>query len=228
MAMERHRYVHLHRCSAVGLSEPEDEAYIEKVQGLLSAYPYYGVPPEPSQVTPGVYLGSTANAENIHLLKTIGITHILNCAGGLPIGLHRRRGRYPPETGILGYEELLIEEWEETDVRAWFEKAHNIIDYWRGKGGKVLIHCPAVSRSGAIALSYLIRTGIPLISATKNLKEKRRCLLNHHGFIRQLVVWARDRGMTDDDFNEMKAPTFGRALDRHRMKYAHCDLPLYL
>ena len=41
------------------------------------------------------------------------------------------------------------------------------IDYARSNNGKVLVHCPGVSRSGAIAISYLVRNGTPLLEATQ-------------------------------------------------------------
>ena len=181
---------------------------------------------EPSAVVGCVYLGTSANAENIALIKSLGINYILNCAGGHPLGLRRQRAKYPPESGVLGYEELRIEEWEDSDIRSWLDRAHNLIDYWKAKGGRVLIHCPGVSRSGAIALTYLCRTGVPLLQATKLLKAKRRCLLNNDGFILQIVSWCYDRGMVDSDVASVRTPRYGRALDKYRITTAH--LPTFL
>ena len=49
----------------------------------------------------GVYVGSTANAENIPLLKKLGIKYILNCAG---IGYRDNRIQkyYTPTSGVQG------------------------------------------------------------------------------------------------------------------------------
>lgn len=204
----------------------KEDVYVEKVQRILSSYPSIGVPPEPSIVTGCVYLGTTADAENLAMVKAMGINYILNCAGGHPRGVYRRRSRYTPDTAIMGYEELHIEEWEDSDIRSWFERAHTLIDHWKTSGGKVLIHCPGVSRSGAIALSYLVHTGIPLLQATKMLKDKRRCLLNNDGYIQQVVAWAYERGLVDFDVDAVRAPRYGRALDKYRIKTAH--LPTFL
>jgi len=205
---------------------PNNEVLEEKLNAVLSALPCIGVPPEPSPICGCVYLGTTADAENIALIKSFGISFILNCAGGHPLGLKRQRAKYPPESGIQGYEELPIEEWEDSDIRSFFDRAHNLIDYWRGKGGKVLIHCPGVSRSGAIALTYLCRTGVPLLQAAKVLKDRRRCVLNNDGFVKQIVSWCRDRGMVDADVDSVRAPRYGRKLDSYRIKTAH--LPTFL
>ena len=173
-----------------------------------------------------VYLGTTANAENIPLLKSMGITYILNCAGGHPLGVRRNRQKYPPESGVKGYEELAIQEWEDESVSSWFDRAHTFIDFARTRGGKVLIHCPGVSRSGAIAISYLCRNGLLLLEATKKLKDQRRCVLSHEGFVRQLVVWARDRGYLDTDAHAVRAPRYMRKIDMYRINSAH--MPMFL
>ena len=206
---------------------PQDDEYIEKMRAILSASPILGVPREPTAISGGVYVGSTANAENIALLKSMHISHILNCAGDkMSLKYRRIRQFYTPESGVQGYEELPIQDSEFADIRSYFDRAHAFIDYARAHNGKVLIHCPGVSRSGAVAIAYLVRNGTPLLEATQVLKQRRRCALANEGFMRQLVQYARARGMVEGNPRRYSAPRYYRPLNGHRIKTAH--LPLFL
>ena len=49
-----------------------------------------------------VYLGTSANAENLALLKQWHIQYLLNCDGGSYIRFRRLRERYGAESGVLG------------------------------------------------------------------------------------------------------------------------------
>jgi protein-tyrosine phosphatase len=204
-----------------------DRVYIDKMEKILGSFPNIGVPPEPSVVAPMVYLGTSANAENISLLKSMDIKYLLNCAGSGNVYKFRRyKEMYTPETGVMGYQELILEDYEDSKIRPYFERAHGFIDYARHRGCKVLIFCSGVSRSGAIALSYQIRNHIPLLKATRALKNKRRVLLTNEGFIRQVVEYARENNTLDADVDAVYAPRFGRKLDSHRLQRAH--LPMFL
>ena len=90
--------------------------------------------------------------------------------------------------------------------------------------GKVLIHCTGVSRCGAIALSYLIHRGMRLIQASQMLKNERRVVLCNSNFMRQLVEYARDLNMLDEDIGNLKTPKYGRALDRPRILSSHLPI----
>lgn len=207
---------------------PDEDVYVDKMQKILSAYPCIGVPREPTLIMGCVYVGSTANSENIPLLKSLGITHILNCATSGLIRHRRVQDYYPPETGILGYEELPLEDNDYCDIRAFFERAMGFIKHVASRNGRVLIHCPAVSRSGAIAIAFLLNSGFPLLEATKLLKDKRRVALCNTHFMRQLVRYARDRGMLEsgNEVETVRAPVYHRRLNHHRIYTAH--LPLYV
>lgn len=62
-----------------------------------------------------------------------------------------------------GYEELQIEDSEYGEIRSYMDRALSFIEYARARGGRVLIHCPAASRSGAVSICYLLTNGIPLL-----------------------------------------------------------------
>ena len=207
--------------------DPDDEEYLSKMRAILSAYPSIGVPREPTCISGGVYVGSTANAENLPLLRKLGISYILNCAGDTSSFKYRRvRQFYPPESGVKGYEELPVVDSELAKVYTFFDRAHAFIDYARSQQGKVLIHCPGVSRSGAIAISYLVRSGKPLLEATQVLKQRRRCALANEAFMLQLVQYARTLGRLESNVRRMSVPDYYRPLNHYRIKSAH--LPLHV
>ena len=63
--------------------------------------PLYGQQLHPIQLLDHVYIGSQRNADNLDVLRSHGITHVLNCAG-----LRRydfTRSPYPKDAGIKGF-----------------------------------------------------------------------------------------------------------------------------
>ena len=204
-----------------------NEVYLEKMQNILSAYPCIGTPREPTALNDGnVFVGSTANAENIPLLKSMGITYILNCERSGLIPFKRAKDIYPKDCGILGYEEIPLEDDSYCNIRSYFARSQRFMEHARSRGNNVLIHSKGVSMSGAIAIAYLINCGYPLLEATKKLKEARRVALVNAHFMEELVEYARDKGMLDADVESIHAPAYHRKLNGYRIKTAH--LPLFV
>jgi len=204
-----------------------DGVYVDKMAKILGASPNIGVPPEPTCISGSVFLGTSADAENLAMMKALRITYVLNCAGGVGVYSYKRvKDLYGPDTGIQGYEELYADDSENYDIRSCMDRAHAFIDHARSKNARVLIQCPGVSRSGAIAISWLIREGTPLLAATKMVKDKRRNALANTGFMRQLVAYARAKNQLDYDPTSVRAPTYHRVLHKARIMSAH--LPLWV
>jgi len=201
--------------------EEENKGYVNKMRDILSAYPCMGVPAHPSMITERVYLGSSANAENIPLLKKLGINFILNCDGGRYIRFRQLRDKYGAEESIKSYQELPAEDREDFDMLPCFQKANGFIDYALRCNGNVLIYCPGVSRSGAIALSFLLHRGIPLLEGTTKLKDLRRVVLTNVGFMEQLVDYARSRGLLESSSDAFSSPNYFSASNTYRLKYSH-------
>ncbi len=207
--------------------EVPDSVYVERMIRILSAAPCLGVPPDPSNILGHLYLGTSANAENLAQLKANRITYLLNCAGtGSNANFKRVRDLYPPESGIMGYQELILEDTESANARHHFERAHAFIEHARDQHGNVLIYCNGVSRSGAVTISYLMKRGRPLLQATKIVKEKRRCALTNESFMCQLVEYARDINCLDPDVEYVRAPKYFRPINRYRINSAH--LPTFV
>lgn len=60
-----------------------------------------GPPLYPVQLLDHVYIGNQRNADNVELLRRLGITHVLNCAGLRHYDF--TRSPYPKEAGIKGF-----------------------------------------------------------------------------------------------------------------------------
>lgn len=186
----------------------EINEYLKEMRRILEAYPRYGTPPEPSVIIENLYLGTTSNADNLALLRRHSIKYLLNCAG-IPIVRPDREMRHykNPSSPVIEYEELNIEAGETYDISQHFPKAHQFIEHARNRG-RVLVFCPDFDRSGAIVISYLIRKGFSLLRATKMVKRARNAALFNKGFIKQVVIFARERRMLDKSLSHLGAVQF--------------------
>ena len=63
------------------MAQPNDDQYEEMMREILLAEPVRGVPTQPTRLLDHVYIGSQSNAESLRLLRSLDITHVLNCAG---------------------------------------------------------------------------------------------------------------------------------------------------
>lgn len=208
----------------IGLS-PQDELYAEKMEAILSAVPCVGVPPEPSMLWGGrVYLGSSADAENMSILKRLRIQYVLNCGGGSYISQQEARDRYGPESGILVYQEVQAVDRDTFNMRSCFDKAIQFITDAVSRNQRVLIYSPGVSRSGAVAIAYLMHTGETLLNATRLVKTERRVALTNDGFMRQLVQFAKEKGCLDHFVEKIKTSKYDSPSNNYRI--ATCDVPV--
>ena len=102
----------------------------------------------------------------------------------------------------------------------YFSIAHNFIESAPYRS-RILIADHGVSRSGAIAISYMIKKGTPLLQAADYIKKSRRVVLCNETFMRALVSYARCLQLLDPEPNRVKAPRYGRKLDSYRIRSAH-------
>ncbi|VDP76290.1 unnamed protein product [Echinostoma caproni] len=104
-----------------------------------------------SKILPYLYLGNARDAQNLDLLRRVGITHIINVTETVPMPFKRP----VPFT----YLHLPASDTINQDLRPAFDRAVQFIDEARKRNGIVLVHCQAgVSRSVAIVMAYLIHS----------------------------------------------------------------------
>lgn len=130
-----------------------------------------------------------ATARNISLLKSMGITHVLNCAYG--------SGNFQVDTGEAFYKPhgiifkgLPLEDSLTENISRCFDEAVLFIDSALPKSdpGKVFVHCrEGISRSATIACAYMmIRWKLDVDAALKTILNVRWVCPNSN-FQRQLV-----------------------------------------
>jgi hypothetical protein len=112
------------------------------------------------EVLPNLYLGDRHDSSDRALLSRHGVTHIVNCAAGLPCV-------FP---SVFRYLSLELED-PDRQFSGRVPAAMKFIDEGRASGA-VLVHCGAgVSRSAAVVLSYLCHLGRPLHDACAELSR---------------------------------------------------------
>lgn len=200
-----------------------EEYYLDKLQKIFSAPPVLGTPPHPSRVTTGVFVGSTADAENVDQLRRHGISHVVYCSTRRK-PLYRKGNPYydvSATTGKRAYLRVDADDEDDYDVTIHF----NLVARWiwtvRKTGGQVLICSDGPNLSGAICLGYMLERGTFLLEAARLLKNARRVALCNTHFMRLIVRHARQHALLDPEPEEMTITSYGTARDRYRLITAH-------
>ena len=181
---------------------PSDAEYVQRVREILAGEPSTGVERNPTRLLPHVYIGCQDNAENLRLLRRLGITHVLNCAGF--------KGPRPyPETSpyagyAIDYHEFKADDDDCYDISRHFNEAFRFLDGAKRQGGTALVHCAmGINRSAATCVAYMMADAhMPLLDAVRTIKRKRSVTLCNRGFQQQLVRFARSRGMLGNSLGD--------------------------
>ena len=148
-----------------------------------------------SRLLDHLYIGGEQDAKDLDLLRSIGVTHVINCASG-----YARTGPdfHGKDFAYIGFN--AEDEWS-YNIMQHFQPVYEFIENARLSGGKVLIHCLlGVNRSGVLAIAYcMLHKNVGPISAAKFVKESRKEVLINEGFQKHLVVFARESGMLQLD-----------------------------
>jgi len=98
-----------------------------------------------------MWLGSDLVARDEQMLKTIGITHVVNCAADYS-------ENYLQDKGVK-YKSYHLKDHVREDISCVFYDAIDFIADARRNNGKVYVHCvQGISRSATIILAYRIFT----------------------------------------------------------------------
>ncbi|KAK2152071.1 hypothetical protein LSH36_340g01035 [Paralvinella palmiformis] len=175
----------------------DDRFYLRRMKEILDAFPNKGPPYCPVQLCPHVYIGSQRNADDLEGLRSLGITHVLNCAGTRRFDLSR--SPYPISSGVKGYLMIPAEDHDQYDIMQHFPDAIAFLDKCKSMGGKALVHCNlGINRSGAVCAAYLmVYEQKSLLEVVGYLKDKRQYILCNKNFRRQLVRFSRCKGLLD-------------------------------
>ena len=146
----------------------------------------------PAQLLHHLYLGDYSDANSVGLLKELGITHILNCAGA-----HTTKDKSPlfcraGNNGIIVYRQFEADDSKTYEISQHFEEATQFIDAAKDTGGKVLVYCArGMNRSAAICVAYMMtKRKTKLLETVRNVKNLRGKILSNTAFQKQLIRYA--------------------------------------
>ena len=165
-----------------------------KLSEILQRPPTDPLPIQPAQILPHLYIGNKCNIRWVQNLQELGITHVLNCAGGYFVMEMTKKVLDP--IGIV-YKQFYAKDDSNYNMRQHVDQAVEYINTARDGGGVVLVNCNVgINRSGFICTAYLmISEGIGLLQALETMKEKRTRLLSNRAFQLQLLREAKQRGL---------------------------------
>mmetsp|Transcript_10858 Transcript_10858/g.15394 ORF Transcript_10858/g.15394 Transcript_10858/m.15394 type:complete len:337 (-) Transcript_10858:35-1045(-) len=133
----------------------------------------------------GLYLSGIIPALSLTVLKTLGITHIVDIS---KCGQSKRKFE---ENGIQ-YCTIDLDDLKNCNIFQYFESATNFIETAiKSHNGNVLVHCYAgISRSATIIMAYLMKsTNSPLVNVYDHVHSCRDSVHPNLGFKRQLQLW---------------------------------------
>jgi len=124
------------------------------------------------------YQGAGYQATDEELIKSMGITHIINITTDL-------------ESSVDGIQYLNINLQDEgkSDLYPHFLAVQDFMDSCKKEEGKILIHCNmGISRSSAASLAYIMKQEqCSLLDAFAFLKSRRQVCAPNRGFLLQLA-----------------------------------------
>lgn len=104
-----------------------DSVYVEKLHAILGPeFPAVSVPHEPTALIGLIYLGTSANADNKKMLKSLGIRHLLNCAGTTITNFRRKSKKVTSSSTVKSYEEIYAEDTEDYEIRSHFDQVLHV------------------------------------------------------------------------------------------------------
>ncbi|KAL3152607.1 hypothetical protein ABBQ32_001625 [Trebouxia sp. C0010 RCD-2024] len=135
----------------------------------------------PSQLLPHLYVSGAVEASSLHVLRHLGITHILNATEDL---------LQPDDDQGFVCRRYPLKDVEEQEIIPFFSQATDFINEAEHSGGKLLLHChEGKSRSVTLALAYLMQTkDWTLKQALTFVTEHRPCASPNAGFMTQLLT----------------------------------------
>ncbi|XP_052810864.1 dual specificity protein phosphatase 14-like isoform X2 [Mya arenaria] len=135
-----------------------------------------------AQINDHLYL-SSAGAIKSDRLRTLGITHVVNCTMEIP------NLRIPNLECI----QIQVEDTPSARLGAYFDRCSDRIHQVHKGGGKTLVHCVAgVSRSASLCMAYLMKyQRMPLDQAYYHVKKRRPVIRPNVGFWRQMIEFER-------------------------------------
>lgn len=181
----------------------------------------------PSEIIPNqLYLGNIHHALNLKVLRSLGITHIVNCTQSIENKFHSKG---------IGYCRVPVNDKSSESILHYFVKAIRFIEKVRGEAthsndssdskdsnhssdavsnhsNRIMIHCHAgISRSSTITIAYLMFSWkMTMFDAIAHVQSKRYQIQPNQGFKNQLLdfyLYLEQNEGNLDDFERIYKPT---------------------
>ena len=163
---------------------------------ILCGPPHSQPGDDPSRILPQLYIGSDNNAQEERLLKTLGITHVLNCAGNYYCSKYRKE--FCESLGIK-YEQFDADDTQSYNMLQHVDRAVRFINDAKRSHGIALVHCmKGINRSGFICAAYVMLTKrLSVVGAVRLMKRQRAKVLSNDGFCRQLIQFGKQQDLLE-------------------------------
>ncbi|KIK63727.1 hypothetical protein GYMLUDRAFT_986523 [Collybiopsis luxurians FD-317 M1] len=127
-----------------------------------------------------IYLGNLSCAVSSHLLKQLGITHIVSVCPDFP---STGPNHLTIEVDDSDYDDLLIH----------LPEACQFIQKAIDQGGRVLVHCVmGISRSATVLAAFFMQSKeLSSSEALEFIRTRRPCIQPNYGFLKQLEAFAK-------------------------------------
>ncbi|KAJ0245775.1 Dual specificity phosphatase [Hirschfeldia incana] len=161
-------------------STQQNRGASDKSSGLVKREKIACFDKECSKVADHIYVGGDAVAKDKDILKTNGITHVLNCVGFICPEYHK---------SDFCYRSLWLRDSPSEDITSIL---YDVFDYFedvREQQGRIFVHCcQGVSRSTSLVIAYLMwREGQSFDDAFHYVKSARGIADPNMGFACQLL-----------------------------------------
>lgn len=156
------------------------------------------------KIVDNLYLGDFRAADNPELLKSYGITHIVNCAFNLP-------SKY---NGMFTYLDLKLRDEPDQVIFPQVDNAYKFIV--ENRNTNVFVHCVhGMSRSGSVVVYYLMKEkGMRMQEGIEFIGKIREVINPNEGFRRQLMEKEKEifgegvnTGTNEVNINELTSTT---------------------
>lgn len=156
------------------------------------AFTLFNLPPAPKNsydlVFKGIYLGEASTALKPEVLKSLGVTHVVNASQGTKFNQTNTNAEFYQEAGIEfhGFPALDVIMFK---ILPYLRPAAEFIHKAHQENGVVYVHCQqGVSRSASVVLAYLmLYHDMSLMNAVRAVRQKREIFPNG-GFLKQLCT----------------------------------------
>ncbi|PRP89706.1 hypothetical protein PROFUN_00048 [Planoprotostelium fungivorum] len=164
-------------------SDDDDPSHTSQFAGWSSADMVRHFDPICSKIEDWIYLGSKTPSEDKEMMKSLGITHIMNCVGMLC------PDKFPRD---FKYMNMYLLDGGSQDITGLFWLVVDFFEKARHSKGKIYVHChQGVSRSTAMVICYLMWSNHASFSAVfEDVKKKSP----NASFIAQLLGWGKRLG----------------------------------